>query len=64
MRKFVVFATVLVLTIVALRRFGPTLGKRAMTKCQQMMAKYQGWPEERPWEKFDEEPTDPASIQA
>jgi hypothetical protein len=63
MRKFVVFATVLVLTIVALRRFGPTLGKRAMTKCQQMMAKYQDRPGERPSADFDEEPMD-ASIQA
>jgi hypothetical protein len=38
MKKMIVVAAVLVLTFVAFRRFGPTLGKRAMAKCQEMMA--------------------------
>ena len=42
MKKMMVVAAGLVLTFVALRRFGPTLGKRAMAKCQAMMASHQG----------------------
>jgi hypothetical protein len=42
MKKMVVGLAVLVLTFVALRRFGPALGKRAMAKCQEMMASHQG----------------------
>lgn len=53
MRKFVVFVTVLVLAIVALRRFGSTLGKRALTKCQEMMARHAGAPGDRSWAEFD-----------
>jgi hypothetical protein len=45
MKKMNVVAPVLVLTFVAFRRFGPTLGKRAMAKCQEkcqeMMASHQ-----------------------
>jgi hypothetical protein len=45
MKKMIVVAAVLVLTFVAFRRFGPTLGKRAMAKCQEkcqeMMASHQ-----------------------
>ena len=47
MKKFVLFLTVLVLAIVALRRFGPTLRARAMTKCQEMMASHAGGPGEQ-----------------
>ena len=42
MKRMVVVAAVLVLTLVAFRRFGPTLGKRAMAKCQEMMASHRG----------------------
>ena len=41
MKKMMVVAAVLVLTVVAFRRFGPTLAKRAMAHCQEMMAKCQ-----------------------
>jgi hypothetical protein len=41
MKKMIVVAAVLVLMVVAFRRFGPTLHKRAMAKCQEMMAKCQ-----------------------
>jgi hypothetical protein len=36
MSKTIVAAAVFVLAIAALRRFGPALGKRAMTKCEEM----------------------------
>ena len=46
MKKMMVVAAVVALTFVALRRFGPTLGKRAIAmcqeKCQEMMASHQG----------------------
>jgi hypothetical protein len=42
MKKMIVVAAVFALTFVALRRFGPTVGKRAMAKCQEMMANHQG----------------------
>ena len=46
MKKMIVVAAALVLTFVAFRRFGPTLGKRALAmcqeKCQEMMASHQG----------------------
>lgn len=42
MKKMIVVAAVLVLTVVAFRRFGPTLGKRAMARCQEMMAGHLG----------------------
>jgi hypothetical protein len=45
MKKMIFVAAVLVLTFFAFRRFGPTLGKRAMAKCQEkcqeMMASHQ-----------------------
>jgi hypothetical protein len=63
MKKFVVVATVLALTIVALRRFGPTLGKRAMTKCQEMMSRRQG-PGERPGVELQDEQPELANIPA
>jgi hypothetical protein len=62
MKKFVFFVTVLVFAIVALRRFGPTMGKRAVTKCQEMMARHAGGPGERPWGQFDAR-TELAGIQ-
>jgi hypothetical protein len=37
MKKLIVGGAVLVLILVALRRFGPALGERAMAKCQEMM---------------------------
>jgi hypothetical protein len=52
MKKSAFFVTVLVFAIVALRRFGPTLGKRAVAKCQEMMAKHAGGPAERSWAQF------------
>jgi hypothetical protein len=54
MKKFAFFVTVLVFAIVALRLFGPTLGKRAMTKCQELMARHEGGARERPWAQSDE----------
>jgi hypothetical protein len=36
-KKIIVAVGVLVLALVALRRFGPALVKRAMTKCQEMV---------------------------
>ena len=50
MRKVLFGALVLFAAVVVLRRFGPTLGKRAMAKCQEMMGgapKEQGFEEER-----------------
>jgi hypothetical protein len=35
-KKVIVGAGIFVLTLAALRRFGPALGKRAMTKCEEM----------------------------
>jgi len=35
-KKTIVAAGVFVLALAALRRFGPALGKRVMTKCEQM----------------------------
>jgi hypothetical protein len=62
MKKVIFSATFIGLAIVALRRFGPMLGKRAMAKCQELMARHEGQPGERPSANFDEEPMD-ASIQ-
>lgn len=45
MKKVIVAAGVFVLALAALRRFGPALGKRAMTKCQEM---FDRMPEESP----------------
>jgi hypothetical protein len=42
MKKVIVGSTVFVLTLVALRRFGPALGRLAMRKCEQMMATHSG----------------------
>jgi hypothetical protein len=63
MKKFVFFVTVLVFAVVAFRRFGPTLSKRAVTKCQEMMAKHAVRPGERPWAQFDG-PAELAGTQA
>jgi hypothetical protein len=64
MKRFIFVATILGLTIVALRRFGPTMGRRAMTKCQEMMARYQGQPGEAPCAELRDEPTELASTPA
>jgi hypothetical protein len=63
MKRMIVVATVLVLTVVTLRRFGPTLVKRAMAKCEEMMAGRQGGAGTAPrvWVRADEA-TKPASI--
>lgn len=58
--KKVVFATAMVLLVVAvLRRFGQPLGERAMQKCQEML--YRRMPE-----RADPPPqrTEPASVPA
>ena len=52
MKKFVLFVTVLILAVVAFRRFGPALSKPAVTKCEEMMAKHAGGPAERSWAQF------------
>jgi hypothetical protein len=44
-KKMIVAAGVFVLALAALRRFGPALGRRAMTKCQEM---FDRMPEEFP----------------
>jgi hypothetical protein len=44
MKKMIVGAAVFVLALTAIRRFGPTVGKRAMTKCREMMARDGGDP--------------------
>lgn len=36
MKKVIVGAAIFALALAALRRFGPGLGKRAMTKCEEM----------------------------
>ncbi len=38
--KKVIAGAFFVLILLALRRFGPALGKRAMAKCQEMMASH------------------------
>jgi hypothetical protein len=48
MKKFIFIAAFMGLAIVVLRRFGAALGQRAMTKCQEMMARHEGQPGERP----------------
>jgi hypothetical protein len=63
MKKFGLFVTVLILAVVAFRRFGPTLSKRAVTKCQEMMAKHAVRPAERPWAQLNE-PAELAGTQA
>ena len=45
MKKVMVAAGILVLAVGALRRFGPVLGERAMTKCEEM---FDRMPEEFP----------------
>jgi hypothetical protein len=55
MRKVLFGALALFAAVVVLRRFGPTLSKRAMAKCQEMMG---GAPEEH---GFEEERTQLAS---
>jgi hypothetical protein len=37
MKKLFVVAAIFAVTVVALRRFGPALAKRAMAKCEGMM---------------------------
>jgi hypothetical protein len=44
MRKVLFGALVLFAAVVVFHRFGPTVGKRAMAKCQEMMG---GVPDER-----------------
>jgi len=41
MKKVIIGAAVFALALVALRRFGPALGKRAMSKCQEMFERRQ-----------------------
>lgn len=45
MKKVIVAAGVFVLALVALRRYGPALGKRAMRNCEEM---FERMPEESP----------------
>ncbi len=45
MKKTIIGAAVFVAALAALRRFGPALGERAMSKCQQM---FERMPEEFP----------------
>jgi hypothetical protein len=42
MRKMIVITAVLVVAFVALRRFGPALGTRAMAMCHEVMARRGG----------------------
>jgi hypothetical protein len=37
MKRLIVGGAVVALILVALRRFGPAMGERAMAKCQEMM---------------------------
>jgi hypothetical protein len=46
MRKAIIGAAVLVLALVAIRRFGPALGKRAMSQCQEMFGRSSEGPPE------------------
>lgn len=45
MKKIIIGAAVLILAVAALRRLAPALGKRAMSKCQEM---FDRMPEEFP----------------
>lgn len=42
MKRIIVGVMVLAVAAVALRRFGPAVGERAMAKCAEMMAKHRG----------------------
>jgi hypothetical protein len=54
-KKVMVAAGVLVLALTALRRFGPTLGKRAMTKCEEMFDRMpEDFPPKRMMHAIDE----------
>jgi hypothetical protein len=64
MKKFIFFTTVVGLALVALRRLGPTLGKRAMAKCQELMARHEGQPGDRPCDALRDGPTDLAGTLA
>jgi hypothetical protein len=64
MKKFILFALVIGLAIVALRSLGPTLGKRAMAKCQELMARHEGQPGDRPCDELTDEPMDLAGTLA
>jgi hypothetical protein len=64
MKKVIFSATFIGLAIVALRRFGPMLGKRAMAKCQELMARHEGQPGDRPRDELRDEPTDLAGTLA
>ena len=37
MKKTLVIASIFVVAVITLRRFGPALAKRAMAKCEEMM---------------------------
>lgn len=52
MKKVVFGALALFAVVAVLRRFAPTLGKRAMQKCQEMMS---GAPRERGFEEGRQE---------
>ncbi len=41
MKKVIIGVAVFALALAALRRFGPALGKRAMSKCQEMFERGQ-----------------------
>lgn len=64
MKKVIVGAAAFVLTLVALRRFGPAVGKRAMTKCQEMMARHRGDPGAEVADPFVPLKEEPAALAA
>jgi hypothetical protein len=55
MRKAIIGAAVLVLALVAIRRFGPALRKRAMSQCQEMFGRTSEGPPELMVRDLEEE---------